>query len=329
MRARRFSLLALMIMSVLSIEAIIPAYVVYWTYTYDSTGWWLWIPLTTVTIAAIVVVLPWCQFIPWFARPIVPLAMVVAAWHSRGPVSAGASASILLAAYVLIRYWLTRSAVGQEGVEISPPLASGIYFVGQGGGSSDVNHHFRNESQCFALDILRLNRFVMRAWGFFPRQLDRYAIYGTQVLCPVDGVVTAAVDGLPDMEPLTQRDIAHIEGNHIVIRCTARTNLFVGLAHLLAGSIRVRVGDTVCMGQPLASVGNSGNTTEPHLHIHAKMGGNPESMLDGQGVPLRIRGRFLMRNDLFWGISPKRTVKGEASEEAKTTSNHEARSTVS
>lgn len=302
-RAKRLLLVALMVISILSIEVAMPAYAIYSTYTYDSTGWWLWLPLATVAIAAAVVVLPWCQFIPWFVRPMVPMAMIVAAGHAHGALSACASAAILLASYVLIRQWLNRGSMGQEAIEITPPLAAGVYFVGQGGGSSDVNHHFRNESQRFALDILRLNRLTMRAWGFFPRQLGRYAIYGAQVLCPVDGIVTAAVDGLAEIGPLAQRDFAHIEGNHIVIQCAGRTDTFVGLAHLLPGSVQVRVGDTVCMGQPLARVGNSGNTTEPHLHIHAKRGGEPDCMLDGCGVPLRIRGRFLMRNDLFRGLS--------------------------
>jgi len=295
-------LVALMIVSILTMEATIPAYVIYSIYTYSSTGWWLWLPILSVVIAAIVAIMPWCQFIPYFARPIVPLAMVAAAGHARGLLGACASAAFLLAAWALIRRWLNGDSLRLEAIEISPPLAPGVYFVGQGGGNSEVNHHFRNESQRFALDILRLNWLTMRAWGFFPQRLGRYAIYSTQVLCPVAGVVTAVVDGLPDTDPLVQRDTDHIAGNHIVIRC-AGASTFVGLAHLLAGSIQVRVGDAVSAGQPLARVGNSGNTTEPHLHIHAKVGGAPDSMLDGQGVPLRIRGRFLMRNDLFRGLS--------------------------
>lgn len=292
-----------MLVSILSMEVIIPFIVIYCTYTYGSRMWWLSLPLSAVIIAAIVAIMPWCQFIPYFVRPIVPLAMIGAACYARGPVSACACAVALLTAWALIRRWLNRGSLRHEAIEISPPLASGVYFVGQGGGSSEVNHHFLNESQRFALDILRLNWLTMRAWGFFPRRLGRYAIYGTQVLCPVAGVVTAVVDELPDMDPLVQRDADDIAGNHIVIRCAARTDTFVGLAHLLAGSIQVRVGDAVSAGQPLARVGNSGNTTEPHLHIHAKTSGAPDSMLDGRGVPLRIRGRFLMRNDLFCGLT--------------------------
>jgi len=108
-----------------------------------------------------------------------------------------------------------------------------------------------------------------------------------------------------DMRPLTQRDGDHMAGNHVIIRCATNEDTFVGLAHLLAGSMRASVGDAARKGQPIARVGNSGNTTEPHLHIHAKIGGESDCMLDGCGVPLRIRGRFLMRNDLFRGCAEK------------------------
>ncbi|HEX3661118.1 MAG TPA: M23 family metallopeptidase [Acidobacteriaceae bacterium] len=287
----------------LAIEAGIPALLIWWIYTDGPTPWWPWLAISAAAIATLVVMMPWCQFIPYFARPMAPLGMIVAAGHARGWVSGCASAGFLLVALALIRRQMNRGSLGQEAMEISPPLASGVYFVAQGGGSFGVNRHFRNESQRFALDILRLNWFTMRAWGFFPPQLDRFAIYNTRVLCPIAGVVTAVVDGLPDMDPWVQQDAEHIAGNHIVIRCGAGTDTYVSLAHLLAGSLQVRVGDAVSAGQSLARVGNSGNTTEPHLHVHAKRGGEPDSMLDGEAVPLRIRGRFLMRNDLFRGLA--------------------------
>ncbi|TMZ49982.1 M23 family metallopeptidase, partial [Klebsiella pneumoniae] len=50
-------------------------------------------------------------------------------------------------------------------------------------------------------------------------------------------------------------------------------------------------GDVVREGQLLGTVGNSGNTSEPHLHIHAEK--------DGEGVPIRFGGRFLVRNNLM------------------------------
>ncbi|MEK5272086.1 M23 family metallopeptidase [Aeribacillus sp. FSL K6-8394] len=52
----------------------------------------------------------------------------------------------------------------------------------------------------------------------------------------------------------------------------------------------VNKGAKVQEGQQIGNVGNSGNTTEPHLHIHAER--------DGREVPIRFNGRFLVRNQL-------------------------------
>jgi murein DD-endopeptidase MepM/ murein hydrolase activator NlpD len=62
------------------------------------------------------------------------------------------------------------------------------------------------------------------------------------------------------------------------------------MAHMQDGSIMVEAGMKVKAGQEIGAVGNSGNTTEPHLHIHAE--------LNGEGVPLRFSGRFLARNSV-------------------------------
>lgn len=67
----------------------------------------------------------------------------------------------------------------------------------------------------------------------------------------------------------------------------------VELAHLQKGSVRVETGDPVKMGQSIALVGNSGNTSEPHLHIHAV---DPTS---GKAIPLTIDGLTPARNRIF------------------------------
>jgi len=56
------------------------------------------------------------------------------------------------------------------------------------------------------------------------------------------------------------------------------------------GSVTVTQDATVTVGQKVGKVGNSGNTTEPHLHIHAEK--------DGVGIPIQFNKRFLVRNSL-------------------------------
>jgi len=182
-------------------------------------------------------------------------------------------------------------------LELSFPLRGGIYYVAHGGNFKLLNHHRISKSQSYALDIVQLNSFGMRAAGIYPQHLEQYKIFGDVVYSPSAGTVTSILNVLPDL-PLGEMDSKNVAGNHIVIRCDD-SEVYVGLAHLMQGSALVKAGDRVTIGQALARVGNSGNTSEPHLHIHAKRGGKPESMLDGEGVPMRFSGRWLIRNSVM------------------------------
>jgi hypothetical protein len=90
---------------------------------------------------------------------------------------------------------------------------------------------------------------------------------------------------------------ADAAGNHVVLRCGAYR---VVLAHLQRGSVVVELGANVSVGDRLGLVGNSGNTTEPHLHIHAVAGDAEDRdhlLWLSTGVPLKFDGRFLVRGD--------------------------------
>ncbi|MCX7743036.1 MAG: M23 family metallopeptidase [Flavobacteriales bacterium] len=55
--------------------------------------------------------------------------------------------------------------------------------------------------------------------------------------------------------------------------------------------------DSVKRGQPVARVGNSGHTSEPHLHIHAISGTDTSKIMNGNGIPICFDNKFLIRND--------------------------------
>jgi len=65
------------------------------------------------------------------------------------------------------------------------------------------------------------------------------------------------------------------------------------------GSVAVKRSERVGEGQPLGRMGNSGNTSEPHLHVHAVKTGSG-SVLEGEGVPIVFDGRFPVRNGLVY-----------------------------
>ena len=76
------------------------------------------------------------------------------------------------------------------------------------------------------------------------------------------------------------------------------TNALLFLVHLMQNSLLVSEGDIVKRGQPIGKVGNSGSTTEPHLHIHSTMNGIEEPYTKGKRIPLVFNGRFLIRNSM-------------------------------
>lgn len=188
--------------------------------------------------------------------------------------------------------WVARGhAYDEQALELAFPLSDGWFFVGQGGNTKLLNYHNVLESQRYALDIVGLNDFGVRARLFDAQDLSSYSIYGRPVHSPCDGRVTAAVDEFPDLVP-PKSDKNNVAGNHVVIACKGASIL---LAHMQAGSVAVSPG-MVAAGTVVGRVGNSGNTSEPHLHVHAVREGSGD-VLEGEGVPLLFDGRFLVRNE--------------------------------
>jgi len=180
-------------------------------------------------------------------------------------------------------------------VDVRSPLKES-YVVLNGGGSPFTNAHFRVHPQDFALDIVGVNAVGNRA-SFLGNSSDlgSHVIYGSQIISPCDGRISAMVNDLPDHIP-PDRDSENPAGNHVLIECG---DFEVLLAHIQPNSITVTIGEVVRSGDPLGRVGNSGNTSEPHLHIHAERSGKPGVILDGEAVPITIAGRYLVRNSFF------------------------------
>jgi hypothetical protein len=156
----------------------------------------------------------------------------------------------------------------RESFNLSFPLASGTYYVMQGGNSVLTNPFHALSGSRLALDIVKLNAFGNRAKGVAPRALAEYEIFGEMVYSPCKGIVVAVQDDLADNSPGTQ-DTAH-PANHVTVKCD---DVEIHLAHLMQGSALVATGMSVEAKQPLGRVGNSGYSLEPHLHIGAKKGG--------------------------------------------------------
>jgi biotin carboxyl carrier protein len=112
-----------------------------------------------------------------------------------------------------------------------------------------------------------------------------YKIYGAEIHSVADGVVTEIKDGLPQNVPNADTHavpitLETIGGNHVIVDIGGGRYAFY--AHMQPGSLRVKVGDHVTTGQVLGLVGNTGNSSEPHLHFDICDAG---SMLACEGLP--------------------------------------------
>lgn len=186
-------------------------------------------------------------------------------------------------------------------IRLSSPLKGGTYYVVNGGYSILINPHMKTLSreslseyraQSYALDMVRIDRFGLRAEGLWPEDPRRYHIFGEPVYAPCTGVVAQIEDQLPDQEP-PQTDRGHPAGNFARLECGEADVL---LAHLMHSSLTVSAGQRVQTGQLIGRVGNSGLSTEPHLHLHAQHRGPEQNFLAGEPVPIWVDGRILVRN---------------------------------
>ncbi len=210
----------------------------------------------------------------------------------------GIGVNVVLIVFMSGLSWFTFRGymVPEPSVELTSPLREGSYVVLHGGSSPFINAHFRVKPQNYALDILGLNRLGARADVFGnSRDLHSYEIYGATVYSPCTGSVAASVDEHQDLVP-PARDTEHLAGNHVLIACKG---VEVLLAHLKQGSVVVQVGESVTTGMKIGEVGNTGNSSEPHLHIHAERGGESGVILDGEAVPVKLDGRYLVRGDII------------------------------
>jgi murein DD-endopeptidase len=176
-------------------------------------------------------------------------------------------------------------------IVVTPPLRGDHWLAANG--PSNTSGHRRALipinghaviSQRFAIDWVKLGDDGLTYHG---DKLDNknYYAFGQEALAVADGIVTEVKDGIPLNVPgLNSRAVPitleTVGGNHVILNIGDGCYAFY--AHLQPGSIRVKVGDKVHRGQVLGLVGNTGNSTEPHLHFHIS---NASSPLGSEGLP--------------------------------------------
>ena len=257
--------------------------------------------------------------VPWFLSVVylVVLAVVtvpvtramrsrsLALWpeNRRGRLGLVVGGTVAIAAVGLVCYALAgRQPPSGPIVDLAFPLRHGTYAVANGGSNELVSAHMQTLSaerfrsfrgQSDGVDIIKVSAFGLRASGLAPRDPSVYAIFGETIYAPCGGKVLRVEDGFADMSP-PDADRQHMAGNYAFLDCKG---VRVLLGHMQRGSVRVQSGHSIAEGDVIGQVGNSGNTSEPHLHIHAQRPAENDALLSGEPLPIRLNGRFLTRND--------------------------------
>lgn len=224
----------------------------------------------------------------WIALPAsgVPASLTHRMAAHVGPSSQTASDS-----YALVVSGIDVAVSAASPVTLAPPL-EGDHWLAANGPDNNAGHRratfaFSGDlriSQRFAIDWIRLFD-EGRTWRGDPLKNASYRAYGARALAVADGVVAAITDGIPENVPDPTRRAVPITpstlgGNSVILDLGNRLAAFY--AHLQPGSLLVKKGDRVRRGQPLGLVGNTGNSSEPHLHFHLSEG---NASFDAEGVP--------------------------------------------
>ncbi|MER7947208.1 M23 family metallopeptidase [Streptomyces sp. NPDC096079] len=218
------------------------------------------------------------------------------------PAVAGAALGLTLSRTARKRF---EAVAPGEPVEVEPPV-TGRWSALNSPADRTPSHGTHQLGQTYAIDIVREDEDRPRPsfawlWPVF-RRSEEFPAFGAPVLAVAGGTVVHAEDGQRDhlsrgslpalalmlLAESSVRALAgarRVTGNHLVLDLGDGT--YAMYAHLRRGSLAVRPGDRVLAGRELARCGNSGNSTEPHVHFQLMDGPDPETAL---GVPFTWRG---------------------------------------
>jgi len=140
----------------------------------------------------------------------------------------------------------------------------GRCLVQWGGDTKELNQHHDVPNQRFAFDFLGIGEDGKTRKGDGTKNEDYYA-FGREVLAPADGIVTDVITGVRDNVPGSMNPYS-VLGNAVFIQHSEYEVSVI--AHLKSGSIKVKEGQEVKRGEVVGLCGNSGNSSEPHIHYH-------------------------------------------------------------
>ena len=172
------------------------------------------------------------------------------------------------------------------------------WFVFWGGINELINYHYAYASQRYAYDLVIMKDG--QSYKDIPTRNENYYAFNKEVVAPADGQVVKVIDNIAD-NVLGETNELQPAGNYVVI--AHQNNEFSMLAHFKQYSIQVKVGDSVKQGQVIGLCGNSGNSSEPHIHFQVM---DSEDYINGQSIRIRFEdGTEPIQGDTVSDMSPR------------------------
>ncbi|QDQ02958.1 M23 family metallopeptidase [Lysinibacillus fusiformis] len=158
------------------------------------------------------------------------------------------------------------------------------WFVFWGGTNKLVNYHYEYENQRYAYDFAIVNE--NRSYEGDPSLNESYFAFGKEYLAPADGVVVSMENNVEDNEPVGTFNEEQPFGNYVIV--DHGNEEFSYLVHFKHQSIVVKQGDKIKQGDLLGLVGNSGNSSEPHIHFHVADSPDP---MNSKSIRINFNGK--------------------------------------
>lgn len=183
-----------------------------------------------------------------------------------------------------IRYMLRPPSVDSYECELDYMLPfEGAWTTLNGGISKKLSHTWPLINQRYAYDFVIMDD-EGRTFEGDNKDVQSYFCYGANIVAPADGTVVKISNKHRNSRTNGKRavcDTSDPRGNFVIIQHTEKE--FSLMAHLIPGSVTVKAGDKVKQGDIIGQCGNSGNTSEPHLHFQLQ---SSKTFLTGAGLPI-------------------------------------------
>ena len=203
----------------------------------------------------------------------------------------------------IIGLWILPHLLEKNSVSLNLPF-EGKWLTCWGGNTIELNQHHEIPCQKYAFDFLITDDSGKTFSGEGKKCEDYYA-FGKPVLSPADGIVVDVITGVRDNVPPSMNPYSAL-GNSVTIQHDKYE--FSVIAHFKDGSILVKAGDKVKKGQIIGACGNSGNSSEPHIHYNLQ---NTSIVQDGTGIQCFFDNILLWKHDKNEARAKCSPIKGD------------------